>query len=175
MARLRREEEARSYERMINPPLPAETFQQRFPTSSAAYAFSASHPIPNEEDDEVTYSDINRQITVIFNVLVSIVACAVAIWMAARYWSTPARLALSMSGSIIVGIAEVVVYSGYIRRLGEAKGQAKKVKEVKEIVNTWVIDKDWKEKENAKSENVELEVEGLFDVRKRVIGHAEKT
>jgi hypothetical protein len=31
------------------------------------------------------------------------------------------------------------VYSGYIRRVGEAKGKEKSVKEVKEIVNTWVV------------------------------------
>jgi hypothetical protein len=75
----------------------------------------------------------------ILNVLLSIVACAGAIWVAARWWNTPARLALSMSGSILVGIAEVVVYSGYIRRVGEAKGKERGVKEVKEIVNTWVV------------------------------------
>ena len=75
----------------------------------------------------------------IFNVLISIVACAGAIWVAARWWSTPTRLALSMSGSLLVGVAEVVVYSGYIRRVGEAKWKAKGLKEVKEVVNTWVV------------------------------------
>jgi hypothetical protein len=141
MARLRREQEAREYERMINPPQPMETFSQRFPASSAAHAFSSTQYMQaSEEDDEIVYTDVNRQVTVIFNVLVSIVACAAALWTAARYWSTPARLALSMSGSILVGIAEVVVYSGYIRRLTEAKEKSKKIKEVKEIVNTWVVD-----------------------------------
>lgn len=59
--------------------------------------------------------------------------------MVARWWSTPIRLALSMSGSALVGVAEVVVYSGYIRRVGEAKGKERKLKEVKEVVKTWVI------------------------------------
>lgn len=142
MARLRREEEARSYERMTNPPPPAETFSQRYPAASAARAFSSSHQNINAsdpDDDGVTYADVDRQMALIFNVLISIVACAAAIWIAAKWWSTPARLALSMSGSALVGIAEVVVYSGYIRRVGEAKGKEKKVKEVKEIVNTWVV------------------------------------
>ncbi|KAA8566192.1 hypothetical protein EYC84_008793 [Monilinia fructicola] len=139
MERLRREEEARAYERMINPPPPMETFAQRFPSASAAHAFTANFPeSTNSEDDEVTYADIDRQIAVIFNVIVSIVACAFGLWMAARWWSTPARLALSMSGSLLVGIAEVVVYMGYIRRIGEAKGQAKKLREVKEVMTTWV-------------------------------------
>ena len=33
----------------------------------------------------------------------------------------------------------MVVYSGYLRRVGEAKGKEKQIKEVKEIVNTWVV------------------------------------
>ncbi|KAJ8063924.1 hypothetical protein OCU04_007774 [Sclerotinia nivalis] len=148
MARLRREEEARSYERMINPPPPMETFAQVFPSASAAHAFTANFSEPgNTEDDDVTYADIDRQIAVIFNVIVSIVACAFGLWMAARWWSTPARLALSMSGSLLVGIAEVVVYMGYIRRVGEAKGQAKKLQEVKEVMTTWVVGGDAKDEQ----------------------------
>ncbi|RAL62062.1 hypothetical protein DID88_002549 [Monilinia fructigena] len=140
MERLRREEEARAYERMINPPPPMETSAQRFPSASAAHAFRANFPeSTNSEDDDVTYADIDRQIAVIFNVIVSIVACAFGLWMAARWWSTPTRLALSMSGSLLVGIAEVVVYMGYIRRIGEAKGQARKLREVKEVMSTWVL------------------------------------
>lgn len=142
MTRLRREEEERSYERMTNPPPPMETFAQRFPASSAAHAFSSSYQNINTsdpDDDGLTFADVDRQMALILNVLLSIVACAGAIWVAARWWNTPARLALSMSGSILVGVAEVVVYSGYIRRVGEAKGKEKVVKEVKEIVNTWVV------------------------------------
>ncbi|TAQ83272.1 hypothetical protein B7494_g8404 [Chlorociboria aeruginascens] len=138
MARLRRDEESRVYERMLNPPPPMETFAQRFP-ASAARAFSDNQYSSNRDDDEVTYSDIDKQMTVILNVVISILACAGALWMVARWWSTPARLALSMSGSLLVGIAEVVVYSGYLKRVGEAKGKEKQLKEVKEVVNTWVV------------------------------------
>ena len=153
MARLRRDEEQRAYERMINPPPPMETFSQRFPASSAAHAFSFDHQPLNASgtgDDDVTYADIDRQMAVIFNVILSIVCCAGGIWMAARWWSTPARLALSMSGSLLVGIAEVVVYWGYIRRVRDAKSQAKDLREVKEVVKTWLVgggkDKDDDEK-----------------------------
>lgn len=155
MARLRREEEARAYERMVNPLPPRETFSQRFPTASAAYAFSSTVAYESSksitgDDDDITYTDVNRQVTVIINVLISIVACAAALWVAARWWDTPARLALSMSGSLLVGAAEVVVYTGYLRRLGEAKGNEAAVKEVKEIVKTWVIgeEEDWAKMEN---------------------------
>jgi hypothetical protein len=127
---------------MTNPPQPMETFAQRYPASSAARAFASSYQnidASDPDDDGLTYADIDRQMGLILNVLLSIVACAGAIWVAARWWSTPARLALSMSGSILVGVAEIVVYSGYIRRLGEARGKEKAVKEVKEVVKTWVV------------------------------------
>jgi hypothetical protein len=161
MARLRKEEEARAYERMINPPPSEETFSQRFPTSSAAHAFSstaayASLNASTTEEDDMTYEDVSRQVTLIFNVLISIFACAAAIWIAARWWDTPARLALSMSGSLLVGIAEVVVYTGYIRRLGEAKEKEGKVKEVREIIKTWVVGEDEDEDKRGKDENTPI-------------------
>jgi TMEM199 family protein len=138
MARLRQEEEARAYERMINPPPPTETFRQRFPSSAHGHLFPS--PTRKDDDDEMTYRDVDRQVALIFNVLVSIVACSVAIWVAARHWSTPSRLALSMAGSIVVAVAEVVVYTGYLRRLGEAKDKERKKVERKEIMESWVIE-----------------------------------
>jgi len=139
MARLRQEEELRAYERMTNPPPPMETFAQRFPASSAAFAFSSNQDPMNTGEDEVTYADVDRQMALILNVLISIIACAGGLWVVARWWSTPARLALSMGGSLLVGIAEVVVYAGYVSRVGEAKRKAKGLKEIKEVVNTWVV------------------------------------
>ncbi|KAL9635730.1 MAG: hypothetical protein Q9164_003275 [Protoblastenia rupestris] len=138
MARLRLEEEARAYERMINPAHSAETFSQRFPNSSHAQLFPASQADIGK-DDEVSYADINRQMTLIINIMVSIVACSVAIWLAARHWSTPSRLGLSMGGSSMIGVAEVVVYAGYLRRVKESKEKGKKEVEIKEIIKTWII------------------------------------
>ena len=138
MARLRREEEDRAYERMINPPLPTETFSQRFPNSPHAALFPAAQADIGE-DDEVSYADINRQMALIINILISIVACSVAIWLAARHWSTPTRLGLSMGGSGMIGIAEVVVYTGYLRRIKEAREKGKRDVEIKEIIKTFVI------------------------------------
>ena len=136
MARLRREEEASAYERMINPPLPLETFEQRYPNTAGSKLFGTARVT---DDDEVTYADVNRQMAVIINVLLSIVACSVALWLASRHWSTPRRLGLSMGGSGLVAIAEVVVYLGYLRRITEAKIKTKKHVEVQEIINTWEI------------------------------------
>jgi hypothetical protein len=137
MARLRAEQEAREYAAMISPLQPLETFAQRFPN---AHAFSSHTATQEEQDeDELVYADVSRQVALIFNVIVSIVCCAGAIWWAAKWWSTPARLALSMSGSLLVAVAEVAVYSGYIRRVGEAKKKELSSREVREVVKTWVI------------------------------------
>ncbi|OAG03435.1 uncharacterized protein CC84DRAFT_1095677 [Paraphaeosphaeria sporulosa] len=140
MARLRAEEEARIYNRMLNPdPLAkTETFSQRFP--NAATPFSLSTPYDKVDEDDLSYEEVHRQIILIINVLVSIVACAVFIWVAARHWSVPKRLGLSMGGSGVVAIAEVVVYSGYVRSIAEAKKREKKKPEIKKIVQSWVID-----------------------------------
>ncbi|MCJ1250055.1 hypothetical protein MMC30_007281 [Trapelia coarctata] len=139
MARLRREEEARAYERMINPPLKAESFSKRFPSSAQPRIFPNDYQPENTEDEEITYADVNRQMALIINILVSIVTCSVAIWMASSHWTTPKRLGLSMGGSGMIGVAEVVVYTGYLRRLKEAKERGKKAVEIKEIIKTWVI------------------------------------
>ena len=167
MARLRKEEEARAYERMINPPLPIETFAQRFPNSSNTQLFPQSVKSQAEEDEEITFADINRQMALIINVLLSIVACSVAIWMVASRWSTPLRLGLSMGGSGIVGIAEVVVYAGYIRRIQDAKARSKSKVEVKEIVNTWVIEASEGKVEAEASEPIDLPVKQDVLLRRR--------
>ncbi|UKZ50108.1 hypothetical protein TrVGV298_004364 [Trichoderma virens] len=140
MARLRREEDARAYERMINPPPPLETFQHRFP--NAAYAFAeVNRPSKPEDlgDDEVTYNEIHRQVVLIINFLVSIAGVAVTLWIAGRWWSLSSRIFLSLGGSILVAIAEVAVYSSYVWRMGEAKNKQGAVKEIKEVVQTWVV------------------------------------
>lgn len=139
MARLRRDEEARAYERMINPPPLTETFADRYPSTMNAKLFPARTQADIDEDEEFTYADINRQVTLIINILVSIVACSVAIWIAASHWSTPRRLGLSMGGSCMIGVGEVVVYSGYLRRLKEARRRGQKQVEIKEVIKTWVI------------------------------------
>lgn len=139
MQRLREQEEQRQYERMINPPAPLETFNQRFPDAVSSHG--RGHGADGvEEVDEVTYADVNRQTILIINVLISIICTSVAVWMAARRWSVPQRMALAFTSSTVVAVAEVVIYTGYIRRIQEAKAKERKVIEKKEVVSTWVID-----------------------------------
>ncbi|KAK3984241.1 endoplasmic reticulum-based factor for assembly of V-ATPase-domain-containing protein [Cladorrhinum sp. PSN332] len=146
MARLRREEEERAYERMTNPTSSMETFSQRFPTNAGmAQAFAAvNRPSRNDDtgDDDITFNDVNRQLMLILNFVLSILGVAASLWIIARWWSTPARLFLTMGGSLLVGIAEVALYGGYIWHLGEAKKKDKGFKEVKEIVQTWAVGAD---------------------------------
>lgn len=123
-----------------------ETFSQRFPSAKGmAQAFAeANRPTRDEDigDDDVTYNEVHRQLMLIFNVLLSIVGVAATLWTLARWWSTPARLFLAMGGGVFVGVAEVVLYSGYIWHLGDAKKKDKKVKEVRQVVQTWAVGPD---------------------------------
>ena len=157
MLRLRKDEEQRQYERMVNPQAPPETFGQRFPNSSSTFNPATSHGASaiNEVDD-VTYADVNRQMILIINVLISIITCSVFIWIAARRWSVPSRLGLSMSGSGLVAAAEVAIYFGYLRRLQDARQLELKQIEKKEIVGTWVLDKATDAPVNLISNNEEV-------------------
>jgi hypothetical protein len=139
MARLRKEEEARTYERMLNPLPPSEALTSRYPAASYGHLFPPT-AAEQAEEEEMTYADINRQMALIANVLVSIIACSVAIWKVAWHWNTPQRLALSMAGSIIVAVAEVAIYAGYIGRVSEAKAKERKKVEKKTVAESWVIE-----------------------------------
>ncbi|CAI4217542.1 unnamed protein product [Parascedosporium putredinis] len=125
MARLRREEEARAYERMLNPTPTLETFRSAFPTPVAA-----------------AFAEVNKQLMLVFNFLVSIVGVAATIWIAARWWSVTARVLVTLAGALIVAVAEVAVYSSYMWRMEQGAGKEVKVQEVREVVNTWVLGKD---------------------------------
>ncbi|ELR05864.1 hypothetical protein VC83_09232 [Pseudogymnoascus destructans] len=139
MARLRRDAEERDYVRLTKPAPASETYSRNLPATSPAFAFASTEAyIEASPDDEITYDDVTRQLTLILNVLVSIIACSAALWMVSKWWSTPARLALSFAGSILVAVAEVGVYFGYIRKVKESVMEEKAVKEVREVVDTWV-------------------------------------
>jgi hypothetical protein len=140
MARLREEEEARKYIQMLNPAPATESFAQRFPNASRGYLFPPAPEQPETEDDEITYADIKRQVAMIANVLISIIACSVGVWKTAWHWDVPERLALSMVSSIVVALAEVAIYAGYIGRLQEARQKERKKVETKEVAESWVIE-----------------------------------
>ena len=162
MARLRRNEEAQEYERMFSRSRGTSKWSSAL---SSNVATNSLKPPKNEEsDDEITYTDVNRQVTLIINVLVTIIACGIAMWLVAYHWSTPKRLALSMSSSVVVGVAEVAIYAAYLRRLDTAKVKERRKTEKRSITNTWVIEASPKVKEVA---GVKKDEKSGSDMRKR--------
>ena len=169
MARLRREQEEREYERMTNPLPPTETFAHRHPNGAKmAQAFAAvNRPSQKEDmgDDDITYRDVHRQLMLILNFVASILGVAATLWIVARWWSTPARLFLTMGGSFLVGVAEVAVYSGYVWHLDQAKKKDKTLKEVKKIVQTWTVGPDGEAENEAKDEPEPVAAGGTIGTR----------
>ena len=104
-----------------------------------AYSRMLAQDAPETDPDPISFSDVNRQLTLIANVLVSVIACSIAIWVTAWHWAAPARLALSLLGSAAVAAAEVAIYMGYLRRVGEAKQREGATREAKEVLETWVV------------------------------------
>ena len=171
MASLRREEEARQYRQMLRYDTESVPLGRRSTSSTADYAsLSLSNNFqPTDDRDEMTFVDLSRQIALIVNVVVSVLACAVAIWLVSRWWDTPMRLALSISGSIVVAIAEVVVYSAYIRQITEAKRKEQMLVEKKVVLDTWTLPK--RDHHITDEDIIESKSNGS-ELRKRKIGRA---
>ena len=153
MARLRADAERRSYASMTNASVLPYSRSSIHPTTSPAHAFTStanymqSSQLGVEEEDGVgttaeALADIDKQLSVVINILVSVFACGAAIWVVARWWATGPRLAVSLLGAGGVGIAETVVYWGYIRKVSEAKRKEKVMKEKKEVLATHVVGSD---------------------------------
>lgn len=178
MARLRHEEEERSYERMLQKAPLRESFAQRFPAAPIAHSFAeVNKPLKASDigdDFAVEYGDVQKQLTVIFNFLLSIFGTGAALWLVARWWSTPARLFLSLGGSIVVAIAEVAVYSAYNWRMAEGEKKENKKKETKEVMKTWVVSLGDDEKPDiletppATYKPIELEQDANSSLRRRI-------
>lgn len=125
-----------------------DAFAQQFPnaamsglTTAQAYA-EVNRPTRKADegdDDDVTYAEVHRQLMLLFNFLVSIAGVAATIWVAARWWGTTSRLLITLAGAILVAVAEVVVYSGYVRKMEKGKEVQAKVDEKRKVVQTWVV------------------------------------
>lgn len=138
MTRLRAEEEQRIYERMTYTSPKKETYSQIFPGAGKAFV-SPSRDLDDQNAPAITSRDIDRQLTLIINILVSIIASGIAIFIIARHWPAPQRLALSLVGSLVIAIAEVVIYNSYLRHVDSAKTNEVKKKEVREVTDSWTV------------------------------------
>lgn len=151
MARLRAEQESRDYEKMLTPataPSGGRNPYTRFaaPKTAAAWDLGVADVKAGDEDPGAM-AEIDAQISLIVNVVVSIVACGGAFFLLLRYtaWSDGIRVLASMFGALVVGLAEVVLYASFVRKVGEGKRIEKDVREVRSIQDTWVIEGRGKE------------------------------
>ncbi|KAL5601403.1 hypothetical protein BROUX41_002610 [Berkeleyomyces rouxiae] len=150
MARLREEEEERKYQRMMHPPK-IETLSKQYPNAAVFAEINRARPADIGSADEDTYEEIQRQLMLIVNFLISIAGVAATLWIVARWWSTPARLALSMGGAIVVAITEVAVYAAFVWRVDKSeqksKSADKRIKEVRSVKESWTLGRDGQEQE----------------------------
>lgn len=101
------------------------------------------------ETDDIEFGDVQKQMTLIINFLVSVFGCGVAIWKVAQWWPVSTRLFLSLGGALIVAITEVVVYSAYTWRMSEGEKRQAKMKESREVIQTWVVGEEKEEKDES--------------------------
>lgn len=123
MARLRAEAEEREYSVLTGKP------------------YMASSEGEGESEDEYTYNDLKSHLSIIANILLSVLATSAAVWKVASGWEVPERLALAFTSSLVVCVAEVVVFGGYLRRIDESRQAEKKrvQNEEKVVVNVWEL------------------------------------
>lgn len=108
MDRLRKEQEMREYRTLV------------------ARSQGTEGANEDEEKDDVTPS-------LVFNILLSVIMCGAAMFYMTRWWANDAiRVLVSMLVAVVVGVAEVVVYAGYLRNLkrNKAKDRAKMERKV---------------------------------------------
>lgn len=86
--------------------------------------------------------EVKHQVTTIVNVLLTVFSASYAIW----YWSGSSmnidnsiRVLLSIFFGLLVLIAEVVVFSGYLKKVDEARVKEQNKKETKQVVETFTF------------------------------------
>lgn len=119
MARLRREQEEREYHALVAPA----------PTRTG----------DDDDEEEATWKEVRSQVSVIFNILLSTLATAAAVWKVAAGWDVPQRLAAAFVSALVVAVAEAVLFGGYVRRLGQARRRDAAHNETKAVVGVWEI------------------------------------
>lgn len=147
MQRLRSEEKEKEYRKLLK-----RGTESVGVDSIGGYAFMSG---PNEEMHRVenvnqTAKEVKHQLTTIVNILITVVSAGYAVW----YWSGSSmglsradsiggnmgiRVMLSLFAAIVVLIAEVVVFGGYLRKVDEARTKGKALEEERSVVQTIVI------------------------------------
>ncbi len=112
MERLRREQEQREYATLVSKREGADL-------------------APDDETDDISPS-------LVLNILLSIVLCAVAVFQLTRWWSNDGvRVLVSLATAIVVGVAEVGVYMAYLRKVGASKLKERSKREKKVVIGEY--------------------------------------
>ncbi|RMZ81430.1 hypothetical protein DV738_g2316, partial [Chaetothyriales sp. CBS 135597] len=110
MARLRAEQEQREYRAMV------------------AHKSKLDAGMEDDEKDDIYPS-------LVFNMLLSVVMCSIAVFVVTRYWpNAGVRVLVSLGAGLVVGIAEVGVYSIYLRNVRVAREKERRKKEKKFLI-----------------------------------------
>lgn len=88
------------------------------------------------------HKETKTHITTMFNIFISVASVVYAIW----YWTDSSwgirdsyRVLLCLLFGILILVAEVVVYMGYLRRIEEAKVRERSKKEVKKVIRSFTV------------------------------------
>ncbi|KAG7194052.1 Vacuolar ATPase assembly integral membrane protein [Scheffersomyces spartinae] len=113
------------YQALVNP---APQFKTLYETNSKDKSTAAQ-----------AVKETKSHVTTIFNVLVSVASVVYAIW----YWtdsswklSNAYRVLLCLFFGMLVLVAEVVVYLGYLNKIEEARIKERSKKEIKKVIKT---------------------------------------
>lgn len=86
--------------------------------------------------------EVKHQLTTILNILITVGSVGYAVW----YWSgssmgadAPLRLLLSIGIALLVLVAEVVVFGGYLRKVDDARLKERSKTEIREVTETLVF------------------------------------
>lgn len=125
MKRLRLEAKENEYQRLVNPTPEFNTLYE------AKYDEHA--PTPAQ-----AHKELKSHVTTIFNVFVSVASVVYAIW----YWTDSSwglkdsyRVLLCVFFGLLILVAEVVVYMGYLNKISEARTKERTTKEIKSVIN----------------------------------------
>lgn len=125
MEKLRLQAKENEYQKLINPSQQFETLYETKPQSEVSI---------HQQTKE-----LKSHITTIFNIIISVCSVVYAIW----YWTESSwglkdswRVLLCLFFGVLVLVAEVVVYMGYLNKIDEARIKERSKVEVKKVVRT---------------------------------------
>lgn len=129
MARLKEEQEQRTYANLISKHTKPDTLS--FSTNTTNNGETST-----DEEDGISPS-------LVLNILLSVVMCAVAVFVMTRWWSNDGlRVLVSLGTAIVVGIAEVGVYAIYLHKLRSGRQRERTKKETKVVLGEYTGGKE---------------------------------